>query len=553
MIYNIKIFHMGILNFNDFLNESLLINESLKVGDAYLVGDSCSILMANTKELKGKINTIPDLAIGGIGTYKFSETLKDYKMTHPEAKFIFLSMGANDVYKPTSSVIKSSQIVKEELTRIFPNAQKFVISAGSWGWGGLKKYGISKTPPPEIEKYYSEVWEPIGFILVPEYVGITMADDGRAVHPGLNSPGVRELAYSILDIVEGTKEFFSEDIRSMREVKSISTDEEEILRNYYDVLQDAVHEGISLTQTYTDTFNPIVERAQIGLRFFGYPLPAFGVDGIFGPETQKSLLEYKRDQKVEGNLNEMDDYFFISLIANLKANGFTSSDIDRILEESYGSIENYGEEQTGYSIPVTGGIGGDDEYLTFVQHNQGVTGALSLLKAKYGIGEIYPSTKKSGMVANIPSDMEKEWGSQIREALKSGDDKRAATLFLEMWKIKYASKKQRGLELINKPEMAEIKKILQSASVTSGIPFETLVAIGTIESGLKPTVGNRTYKGLFALNPSTAVKYNPAINQSTVHDPVINADAASKMLATNKASLIQGINRAGLAKNLDIS
>ena len=122
-----------------------------------------------------------------------------------------------------------------------------------------------------------------------------------------------------------------------------------------------------------------------------------------------------------------------------------------------------------------------------------------------------------------------------------------------MWKLKYAAKKQRGLELINRPEYAQIKSILEKASSQSGVPFDVLVTIATIESGLKPTVGNRTYKGLFALNPSTAVKYNPAINHTTVHDPAINADAASKMIATNKNEFINSLKRSGVMKDLDLA
>ena len=543
---------MALLNFESFLKESILLKESLNVGDAYLIGDSCSILMAATKELKNKVTILEDLAVGGIGTQKFSKLLMDYKNTHPESKFIFLSMGANDLYQSNNrSILKDSLIVKQELTRIFPNAQKFVISAGSWGWGGLKKLGLSKTPPQELMDYYEKVWVPLGFIFIPEYVGITLENAKKAAHPGLTSPGVPELAKSILEIAEGNQEFYQEDVKSLRDLGSLSLDDESILRNFYDVLQESVHNKLLLKQSTRNIFDPVVERAQVGLRFFAYPLPRFGVDGIFGPETAESVRNYKKDQEVEGGSSDMDDYFFISLINNLKNNSFSATEIKRILEESYESIGSL--EQGGTYAPVQFGASlGGDEYLIFVQHNQGVTGAKSLVEAKFGKGSIYPSTKKSGMINNIPSDM-KEWKTQIVEALNSGDDKRAATLFLEMWKLKYAAKKQRGLELINRPEYAQIKSILEKASSQSGVPFDVLVTIATIESGLKPTVGNRTYKGLFALNPSTAVKYNPAINHTTVHDPAINADAASKMIATNKNEFINSLKRSGVMKDLDLA
>lgn len=544
---------MSILNFESFLNESFFINESLGKKDAYLIGDSCSILMASTKELKNRVPAMEGLSVGGIGTQKFARLLENYDDTHPEVKFIFLSMGANDLYQSkNSAIIKSSIIVKKELNRIFPNAQKFVISAGSWGWGGLDRLGVSKSPPQEIFDYYDKVWKPQGFIFIPEYVGISIGRGGKASHPGLSSPGVPELARSILKIIEGKKEFYKEDIRSLRDLGALTLDNEYVLRNFYDVLQKAVHDKIRIKQTSRYSFDPVVERAQIGLRYFAYPLPRFGVDGLFGPETSESVRNYKKDQKVEGNPSEMDDYFFISLINNLKNNSFSAESIRNILDESYESIGSVSDQTQSAPVQFGTSMGGD-EYLIFVQHNQGVVGAKSLVEAKFGKGPIYPFTKKKGMINNIPSDMMKEWGSQIKEALSSGDDKRAATLFLEMWKQKYASKKQRGLGLINKPEYASIKSILQKASSRTGVPFDVLVTIATIESGLKPSVGNRTYKGLFALNPSTAVKYNPAINQSTVHDPEINADAASKMIAKNKNDFISSLSKSGLISKLDLS
>jgi membrane-bound lytic murein transglycosylase MltF len=122
-----------------------------------------------------------------------------------------------------------------------------------------------------------------------------------------------------------------------------------------------------------------------------------------------------------------------------------------------------------------------------------------------------------------------------------------------MWKIKYASKKEQGLKNIEKPENSQVKAILQQVSSTSGVPFEVLVAIANIESGLNPKAGNSTYKGLFALNPSTAVQYNPALNYTNVFDPLINAEAGSKMLAAGKDYLAKDLSRKGLGSNLDFA
>ena len=540
---------MAILKFEDFLNENLSkMNESLKQGDAYLIGDSTSILLGSTKELKSKISVLKGLSEVGIGTTKFSELLKGYTKKHPEVKFIFLFMGANDLYEPTPSVLKAAKTVKEEMIRIFPNAQKFVVRAGSWGWGGLKIYGKGESIPSEMSRYYESVWKPLGFTILKEYLKIQFDNKDNPMHPDLNAPGIKELAKEILDITEGKKEFYIEDIKSLRDVESIDVDDEERVSNFYDVLQDAVHEGIDLHQEFDLTFNPIVERAQVALEFLGYPLPKFGVDGLFGPETESSVSSYKYDYSVGGDSNSMDDYFFISIINTLKNRRFTGKDIEEALEKSYASIEDLSDDT---SLNFSGDLGGD-EYLIFVQHNQGVAGATSLVNAKFGKGGINPFTKSKGMINNIPSDMP-EYKNQIVEALNSGNDQRAASLFLEMWKIKYASKKEQGMKLINNPKYSEVKQILEKVALDTGIPFEVLVTIATIESGLNPDVGNSTYKGLFALNPSTAVKYNPSITNSNVHNPLINAEAAGKMLLAGKNELMKGLNRSGILGELDFA
>lgn len=50
-----------------------------------------------------------------------------------------------------------------------------------------------------------------------------------------------------------------------------------------------------------------VEALQIALILLGYPLPKYGVDGLFGPETANAVLKFKRDQNINESvqLNEM--------------------------------------------------------------------------------------------------------------------------------------------------------------------------------------------------------------------------------------------------------
>ena len=561
---------MKLLKFGDFLNESLgELNESLKRGDAHLVGDFSSILLGSTQELRRGVTPLDYLSIPRyirndkennreqefreikLDTYLFSQILKDYKKEHPETKFVFLCIGADDLYEVNPNIIRYARDVREQMIRIFPNAQRFIVSAGSWGWGSLNVYGDSSNMPSEVLKYYDSVWKPLGYIFLKEHLKMQYDANGNPIAPDSENPKIKELTKEILEIAEGNREFYTEDVKSIRDLISIEMDDEGKLINFYDVLQSAIHEGLEIFKDLSYSFNPVVEIAQIGLKFLGYPLSKFEVDGIFSPEIEESVRKYKSEYSVEGDSNVMDDYFFISLINNLKNKGFAGVNIDEIIGQSYTEIDDLENKETLSSYTTQGDLGGD-EYLIFVQHNQGVAGAASLVNSKFGKGEIHPFTRSKGIVNNIPSDMP-EYKQQILEALSSGNDQRAASLFLEMWKIKYSSKKETGMKLINTPQYATTKAILEKVSGETGIPFEVLVAIATIESGLNPNVGNSKYKGLFALNPSTAVKYNPSISQANVHDPIINADAAGKMLAAGKNELAKSLQRSGVISNLDFA
>ena len=129
---------MKILKFEDFLNEGLNhLNESLKRGDAYLIGDFTSLLLGSTPELKNRIENLEGLCIPRYirekgekegqyreiktDSYLFSELLKDYKEEHPETKFVFLFIGADDLYEVNPRIIRYSRDIRKEMIRIFPN------------------------------------------------------------------------------------------------------------------------------------------------------------------------------------------------------------------------------------------------------------------------------------------------------------------------------------------------------------------------------------------------------------------------------------------------
>ncbi len=48
-------------------------------------------------------------------------------------------------------------------------------------------------------------------------------------------------------------------------------------------------------------FKQDVESFQIGLELLGYELPRYGVDGLFGPETEGQVNNFKKDNQLEEN------------------------------------------------------------------------------------------------------------------------------------------------------------------------------------------------------------------------------------------------------------
>lgn len=67
--------------------------------------------------------------------------------------------------------------------------------------------------------------------------------------------------------------------------------------DFYKILQD-VKEPITQQKYGSMTHQQSVEAVQIGLQILGYPLPRFGTDGLFGPETAKAVKKYKQDKNI---------------------------------------------------------------------------------------------------------------------------------------------------------------------------------------------------------------------------------------------------------------
>ena len=228
--------------------------------------------------------------------------------------------------------------------------------------------------------------------------------------------------------------------------------------------------------------------------------------------------------------------------------GFFDNSVFKTLSSilSPGSIEyNQPDRETtsGGSLDspllVSSSLPGNDDFALYMQHQQGLAGATGIVKALNGTGGMHPETVKTkkgtkyaNLVMNIPSDRP-QVKTDLINALDNGDQKTAASLFLNMWKEKWFSKQAKALKEIDNPKNSEVKDAISKACIKYGVPFDFAVAVAMIESGLNPLAHGNTYKGLFAMVPTS--DYGGVITPMGENwkDPYANAEAGIALLANN--------------------
>lgn len=67
-----------------------------------------------------------------------------------------------------------------------------------------------------------------------------------------------------------------------------------------------------------------VESIQMGLILLGYPLPKFGIDGLFGPETAQAVNKFKTDNDIRENIEEGILLHEVTLNSPIPFQGVTS-------------------------------------------------------------------------------------------------------------------------------------------------------------------------------------------------------------------------------------
>lgn len=232
----------------------------------------------------------------------------------------------------------------------------------------------------------------------------------------------------------------------------------------------------------------------------------------------------------EGNTSTLLASMWNSVLGNLSAQQGTSG------SSSTGGSSGFSSEDIPDSVP------GNDDYLVYLQHQQGAAGVAGLVKAMKGTGKLHPDTVKTkkgtpyaNLMGNIPSSVPASVKNSIKDDLDKGDQKSAATKFTNIWKEKFIkSYKDANREILN-PKNKVVREAIASACIKTGVPFDFAVTVAYIESRFNPNAvsSNGVYKGLFQMAPNRNYGGEVGVLGSDWSDPEKNAEKGVKLIASD--------------------
>lgn len=510
---------MIIRNYNDFMQ----LKESVASSGAAMVGDSITTCFIQLMpELITYNHDKPGgLSKGGWHSYQLYDACKNYTQTHPDIKVLFVKIGDNDIYQRKYAE-KYAPLLKTEFTRIFPNA-KFVMVKGGWGWGGLSKFK-SDTEPQELIDYY-DVWKNNGFEVTTKSHGFS------PTHHNSSNPMIKSQVEELRQIINNTPEpTGSVTTVIVDNPESVTTIEN--IDGFYDVLQKSIQDNKTYYKQNSKNYvySNVVRSIQIGLDFLTYKLPKYGSDGFYGPETENSISQFKSAYGLKTPPNTFTPDDTTQLIQALKHKNFGGNQLQKVWTKSYDLAD---EKLVDFAS-----VGGSNEFLYYMPHQQGAAGCLSLLKAFLGKGKIHPFTRRNNGAAlrgntgwdkkNFSEAEVKELRSKIAYAISVDDDQKAASLFLEYQKKLWFVKIPGALTDINLPKHAKVKSAIDS--IPTLLPKSFLYKVAYIESSYNPLSSisepEKAFKGLYALRPdwhATFVQENLPGQKPDVYNVYQNA------------------------------
>ena len=125
------------------------------------------------------------------------------------------------------------------------------------------------------------------------------------------------------------------------------------VNDFFKSLEVSKEDGLSVEEVGSMEYKKSVESLQIGLILLGYELPRFGVDGLFGPETEKAVDKFINDNEIEGkedSTSTATPEMLVILIEKLKSEGISEEDLKKHINSSLNADGSIGEKTNGVEI-----------------------------------------------------------------------------------------------------------------------------------------------------------------------------------------------------------
>ena len=125
------------------------------------------------------------------------------------------------------------------------------------------------------------------------------------------------------------------------------------VNDFFKSLEVSKEDGLSVEEIGSMEYKKSVESLQIGLILLGYELPRFGVDGLFGPETEKAVDKFINDNEIEGkedSTSTATPEMLVILIEKLKSEGISEEDLKKHINSSLNADGSIGEKTNGVEI-----------------------------------------------------------------------------------------------------------------------------------------------------------------------------------------------------------
>jgi len=125
------------------------------------------------------------------------------------------------------------------------------------------------------------------------------------------------------------------------------------VNDFFKSLEVSKEDGLSVEEVGSMEYKKSVESLQIGLILLGYELPRFGVDGLFGPETEKAVQKFISDNGIEvknDSTSTATPEMLVILIEKLKSEGISEEDLKKHINSPLNADGSIGEKTNGVEI-----------------------------------------------------------------------------------------------------------------------------------------------------------------------------------------------------------